>query len=121
MHSEISIFPLRGNKRNIKNYARAIAEMNWRSSNAYAMAYNLHNEVVWCVCAGDVDCIKDIEFSDAVRVEIYDHGNCGNFKTEFVYVDSYKYLKCYLDALEKAKSEYNVDYNIIFNHLDNNH
>lgn len=116
--TQVSIFKLNGNKKAIKEYAKLICGM---PTNAYVMALNKENEIVWCFQGSneehEVD--EDVTWEDVARVEIYDHTLlCPNeevTKFEQVYVNSQKALNGYIEEAKRAESEYNETYEVVNN------
>lgn len=108
MKTEVYIFNLNGNRAAVRNYANTIASMSASNCNAYAMAFNKDNEILWTVQAGDnLDEVKvSINWQGVRRVEIYDHSVDGTYKTEQVYITSRKSLNEY--TAERSASEFVV-------------
>ena len=111
MKTEVCIFDLRGNFAAIREYAKTIASMSASASNAYVMAFDKDNEILWVIQAGDdLDEVKAaIDWRGVRRVEIYDHSADGQYKTEQVYVTSQKSLDAYTS--ERSADEYDVTSN----------
>lgn len=111
MKTEVCIFNLRGNFAAIREYAKTIASMSAAASNAYVMAFDKENEIVWVVQAGDdLDEVKAaIQWQGVRRVEIYDHSADCQYKTEQVYITSQKSLDAYTS--ERSADEYDVTSN----------
>lgn len=111
MKAEVCIFNLRGNFAAIREYAKTIASMSAAASNAYVMAFDKENEIVWVVQAGDdIDDLKAaIKWQGVRRVEIYDHSADGHYKTEQVYITSQKSLDAYTS--ERSANDYEVTSN----------
>lgn len=111
MKDEVCIFNLRGNFAAIREYAKTIASMSASASNAYVMAFDKDNEILWVIQAGDdLDEVKAaIDWRGVRRVEIYDHSADGQYKTEQVYVTSQKSLDAYTS--ERSADEYDVTSN----------
>ena len=97
MNTEVYIYNLNGNRAAVRDYAKTIAEMSATSSNAYVMAFDKDNEMLWTVQAGDsINEVKAaINWQGVRRVEIYDHSTDGTYKVEYVYVTSQKSLTVY--------------------------
>lgn len=97
MKTEIYIFNLNGNRAAIRDYANTIARMSVSNCNAYVMAFDKNNEILWTVQAGDdLDEVKaSINWQGVRRVEIYDHSADGTYKVEQVYITSRKSLNEY--------------------------
>lgn len=97
MKTEVYIFNLDGNRAAVRNYANTIASMSASNCNAYVMAFDKDNEILWTVQAGDdLDEVKTaINWQGVRRVEIYDHSADGTYKTEQVYITSRKSLNEY--------------------------
>lgn len=106
MTTDIFICNLNGNRAAVRDYANAIACMSAHVSNAYVMAFNKDNEILWTVQAGDdLDEVKAaINWQGVRRVEIYDHSANGAYKTEQVYITSRKSLNEY--TAERKASEF---------------
>lgn len=115
MKTDVQIYPLTGNAKVIKDYARAISELSASASNAYVMAFNSDNEEIWCIQAGsDTDELKEMSMKDVKRVEIYDHGfvsDGGTYKMEQVYVNSQKYLNEYFENVNEVGTSYGISEN----------
>ena len=97
MKTEVYIFNLDGNRAAVRDYANTIASMSTSNCNAYVMAFDKDNEILWTVQAGDdLDEVKTaINWQGVRRVEIYDHSADGTYKTEQVYITSRKSLNEY--------------------------
>ena len=96
MKTEVYIYNLDGNRAVVRDYAKTIAEMSATSSNAYVMAFDKNNEILWTVQADNLDDIDEvINWQGVRRVEIYDHSANGTYKVECVYVTSQKSLTGY--------------------------
>jgi hypothetical protein len=97
MKTEVYIFNLNGNRAAVRNYANTIASMSASTCNAYVMAFDKYDEILWTVQAGDdLDDVKaTINWQGVRRVEIYDHTIGGTYKTEQVYITSRKSLDEY--------------------------
>lgn len=97
MTTDIFICNLNGNRAAIRDYANTIASMSATNCNAYVMAFDKDNEILWTVQAGDdLDEVKAaINWQGVRRVEIYDHSANGAYKTEQVYITSRKSLNEY--------------------------
>lgn len=108
MKTEVYIFNLNGNRAAVRNYANTIASMSASNCNAYAMAFNKDNEILWTVQAGDdLDEVKtSIIWQGVRRVEIYDHSVDGTYKTEQIYITSRKSLNEY--TAERSASDFVV-------------
>lgn len=108
MKTEIYIFNLNGNRAAVRDYANTIANMSASNCNAYVMAFDKDNEILWTVQAGDdLNEVKAaINWQGVRRVEIYDHSADGTYKTEQVYITSRKSLNEY--TVERSASEFVV-------------
>lgn len=108
MKTEVYIFNLEGNRAAVRDYANTIASMNASICNAYVMAFNKDNEILWTVQAGDdLDEVKTaMNWQGVRRVEIYDHSADGAYKTEQVYITSRKSLNEY--TAERSAFEFVV-------------
>lgn len=108
MTTDIFICDLNGNRAAIRDYANTIASMSASHCNAYVMAFDKDNEILWTVQAGDdLDEVKAaINWQGVRRVEIYDHSADGTYKTEQVYITSRKSLNEY--TAERNASEFVV-------------
>ena len=97
MKTEVYIDNLNGNRAAVRDYANTIASMSASNCNAYVMAFDKDNEILWTVQAGDdIDEVKAaINWQGVCRVEIYDHSANGTYKVEYVYVTSQKSLTGY--------------------------
>ena len=115
MKTDIQIYPLTGNAKVIKDYARAISELSQGASNAYAMAFDSNDEIVWSIQAeSDEEELKAMNMKDVKRVEIYDHGFVSDgdmYKMEQVYVNSQKYLDAYFEKVNEVGTSYEVSEN----------
>lgn len=111
MKTEVCIFNLRGNFAAIREYAKTIASMSASASNAYVMAFDKEDEILWVIQAGDdLDEVKAaIKWQGVRRVEIYDHSADCQYKTEQVYITSQKSLDAYTS--ERSADEYDVTSN----------
>lgn len=111
MKTEVCIFNLRGNFAAIREYAKTIASISPAASNAYVMAFDKDNEILWVIQAGDdLDEVKAaIQWQGVRRVEIYDHSADGHYKTEQVYITSQKSLDAYTS--ERDADKYDVTSN----------
>lgn len=115
MKTEVTIETINGNKKSIRNYAYIIADMSAGSTNAYVMAFDADNDIMWTVQAGDgIETAKDMITWDGVRrVEIYDHStdmaDVNATKTEYVYITTSDSLAQYLS--ERSSDDYAVVYN----------
>lgn len=108
MKTEVYIYNLNGNRAAVRDYANTIASMSATSSNAYVMAFDKDNEMLWTVQAGDgINEVKAaINWQGVRRVEIYDHSADGTYKIEHVYITSRKSLNGYTS--ERCASEFVV-------------
>ena len=107
MKTEVYIYNLDGNRAAVRDYAKTIAEMSATSSNAYVMAFDKDNEILWTVQADSLEDINEvINWQGVRRVEIYDHSANGTYKVENVYVTSKKSLNEYTS--ERSASEFVV-------------
>lgn len=108
MKTDVYIYNLNGNRAAVRDYANTIASMNATSSNAYVMAFDADNEILWTIQAGDdLDEVKAaINWQGVRRVEIYDHSADGVYKFEYVYITSRKSLNEYTS--ERSASEFVV-------------
>ena len=108
MKTEVYIYNLDGNRAAVRDYAKTIAEMSATSSNAYVMAFDKDNAMLWTVQAGDgINEVKAaINWQGVRRVEIYDHSADGTYKVEHVYITSRKSLNGYTS--ERSASEFVV-------------
>ena len=108
MKTEVYINNLNGNREAVRDYANTIASMSASYCNAYVMAFDKDNEILWTVQAGDdIDEVKaTINWQGVRRVEIYDHSADGAYKVEFVYITSSKSLNEYTS--ERNASEFVV-------------
>ena len=107
MKTEVYIYNLNGNRAAVRDYANAIASMNATSSNAYVMAFDKNNEILWTVQADNLDSVNEvINWQGVRRVEIYDHSADGAYKFEYVYITSRKSLNEYTS--ERNASEFVV-------------
>ena len=97
MKIEVCLFTLNGNRAAVRDYANTIASISASNCNAYVMAFDKNNEILWTVQAGDdIDEVKAaINWQGVRRVEIYDHSVDGAYKTEQVYITSRKSLNEY--------------------------
>lgn len=85
MKTEVYIYNLDGNRAVVRDYANTIAEMSATSSNAYVMAFDKNNEILWTVQVDNLDDINEvINWQGVRRVEIYDHSVNGSYKVEYV-------------------------------------
>lgn len=100
--NSLTLYPLSGNADAIKDYADTIARFcNANNSNAYVMAFDDNNEILWCVQAGDEDSLEDCKLtSEVARVEIYDHSPLSDFDTEF---GGWKFEQVYLRAGKRGQ------------------
>lgn len=114
MNTEVYIYNLNGNRAAVRSYANTIAEASASSSNAYVMAFDKDNEILWTVQADNLDDINEvINWQSVRRVEIYDHSTNGTYKVEYVYVTSQKSLNEYTserDASDFIVVENNTQY-----------
>ena len=108
MKTEVYIYNLNGNRAAVRDYANTIASMSASNCNAYVMAFDKDNEILWVVQAGDdLDEVKAaINWQGVRRVEIYDHSADGTYKTEQVYITSRISLNGYTS--ERSASEFVV-------------
>lgn len=108
MKTEVYIFNLNGNRCAVRDYANIIASMSASNCNAYVMAFDKDNEILWTVQAGDdLDEVKaSINWQGVRRVEIYDHSADGTYKAEQVYITSRKSLNEY--TAERSASDFVV-------------
>lgn len=108
MKTEVYIYNLNGNRAAVRDYANTIASMSASNCNAYVMAFDKDNEILWTVQAGDdIDEVKAaINWQGVRRVEIYDHSADGTYKIEHVYITSRKSLNEYTS--ERSASEFVV-------------
>ena len=108
MKTEVYINNLNGNRTAVRDYANTIASMSASNCNAYVMAFDKDNEILWTVQAGDdIDEVKAaINWQGVRRVEIYDHSVDGAYKVEYVYITSRKSLNEYTS--ERNASEFVV-------------
>lgn len=104
MKTNVCIFNLNGNRAAVRDYANIIASMNVSFFNAYVMAFDKDNEILWTVQAGDdLDEVKAaINWQGVRRVEIYDHSADGTYKIEQVYITSRKSLTEYTSERSAA-------------------
>ena len=108
MKTDVYIYNLNGNRAAVRDYANTIASMSASNCNAYVMAFDKDNEILWTVQAGDdLDEVKAaINWQGVRRVEIYDHSADGTYKIEHVYITSRKSLNDYTS--ERSASEFVV-------------
>ena len=107
MKTEVYLYNLNGNRAAVRDYANTIASMSASSSNAYVMAFDKDNEILWTVQADSLDNVNEvINWQGVRRVEIYDHSANGTYKVENVYVTSKKSLNEYTS--ERSASEFVV-------------
>ena len=108
MKTEVYIYNLNGNRAAVRDYANTIASMSASNCNAYVMAFDKDNEILWTVQAGDdLDEVKAaINWQGVRRVEIYDHSADGTYKMEHVYITSRISLNEYTS--ERSASEFVV-------------
>lgn len=107
MKTEVYIYNLYGNRSVVRDYAKTIAEMSATSSNAYVMAFDKNNEILWTVQADNLyDVNEVINWQGVRRVEIYDHSANGTYKVEYIYITSRKSLTDYTS--ERNASEFLV-------------
>ena len=108
MKTEVYIYNLNGNRAAVRDYANTIASMSASNCNAYVMAFDKDNEILWTVQAGDdIDEVKAaINWQGVRRVEIYDHSADGTYKIEHVYITSRISLNEYTS--ERSASEFVV-------------
>lgn len=100
-NNSLTLNPISGNADAIKDYADTIARFcNANSSNAYVMAFDDDNEILWCVQAGDEDSLEDCKLtSEVARVEIYDHSPVCYAETE----SFWKFEQVYLRAGKRGQ------------------
>ena len=114
MKTEVYIYKLDGNRAVVRDYAKTIAEMSATNSNAYVMAFDKNNEILWTVQADNLESVnKVINWQGVRRVEIYDHSANGTYKVEYVYVTSQKSLTGYTserDAFDFIVVENNTQF-----------
>ena len=108
MKTDVYIYNLNGSRAAVRDYANTIASMSASNCNAYVMAFDKDNEILWTVQAGDdLDEVKAaINWQGVRRVEIYDHSADGTYKIEHVYITSRKSLNEYTS--ERSASEFVV-------------
>ena len=108
MKTDVYLYNLNGNRTAVRDYANTIASMSASNCNAYVMAFDKDNEILWTVQAGDdIDEVKAaINWQGVRRVEIYDHSSDGKYKVEHVYITSRKSLTEYTS--ERSASEFVV-------------
>ena len=107
MKTEVYLYNLNGNRAAVRDYANTIASMSASSSNAYVMAFDKDNEILWTVQADNIDDVDEvINWQGVRRVEIYDHSADGTYKVEHVYITSRKSLNGYTS--ERSASEFVV-------------
>lgn len=107
MKTEVYIYNLDGNRAVVRDYAKTIAGMSATSSNAYVMAFDKDNEILWTVQADNFDDVNEvINWQGVRRVEIYDHSANGAYKVEYIYVTSQKSLTGYTS--ERNSSDFIV-------------
>lgn len=108
MKTDVYIYNLNGNRAAVRDYANTIASMSASNCNAYVMAFDKDNEILWTVQAGDdIDEVKAaINWQGVRRVEIYDHSADGTYKMEHVYITSRISLNEYTS--ERSASEFVV-------------
>lgn len=107
MKTDVYIYNLDGNRAVVRDYAKTIAEMSATSSNAYVMAFDKDNEILWTVQANNIEDVDEIlNWQGVRRVEIYDHSANGTYKVEYIYVTSRKSLTEYTS--ERNASEFLV-------------
>lgn len=108
MKTDVYIYNLNGNRAAVRDYANTIASMSASNCNAYVMAFDKDNEILWTVQAGDdIDEVKAaINWQGVRRVEIYDHSVDGTYKMEHVYITSRISLNEYTS--ERSASEFVV-------------
>ena len=108
MKTDVYIYNLNGNRAAVRDYANTIASMSASNCNAFVMAFDKDNEILWTVQAGDdLDEVKAaINWQGVRRVEIYDHSADGTYKIEHVYITSRKSLNEYTS--ERSASEFVV-------------
>ena len=101
-NNSLILYPLSGNADAIKGYADTIARFfNANNSNAYVMAFDDDNEILWCVQAGDEDSLEDCKLtSEVARVEIYDHSSICHAEAEGGF---WKFEQVYLRAGKRGQ------------------
>lgn len=101
-NNSLILYPLSGNADAIKGYADTIARFfNANNSNAYVMAFDDDNEILWCVQAGDENSLEDCKLtSEVTRVEIYDHSSICHAETEGGF---WKFEQVYLRAGKRGQ------------------
>lgn len=111
MKTEVTFYNLRGNLAAIRDYAKVIASMSPANCNAYVMAFDKNDEILWVIQAGDdIDEVKAaINWKGVSRVEIYDHSLDGKYKYESVFVTSRKSINAYTS--ERTADEFTVTAN----------
>ena len=103
MNTEVYIYNLNGSRAAIRSYANTIAEVSASSSNAYVMAFDKNNEILWTVQTVNLEDVNEIiNWKGVCRVEIYDHSVDGSYKVEHVYVTSKKSLNEYTSERNAA-------------------
>ena len=119
MKTEVYIYNLNGNRAAVRDYANTIASMSASNCNAYVMAFDRDNEILWTVQAGDdIDEVKAaINWQGVRRVEIYDHSADGAYQVEYVYITSRKSLNEYTS--ERSASDFVVIGNTTQDTADN--
>lgn len=118
MKTEVYIYNLNGNRAEVRDYAKTIASMDYRVCNAYVMAFDADDEILWTVQADSLDDINEvINWQGVRRVEIYDHSANGTYKVENVYVTSQKSLDRYTS--ERSADDYDVKSNTTPYTVDN--
>lgn len=117
--TQVSIFKLNGNKKEIKEYAENICGNPF--TNAYVMAFDKNNDICWCFQGSneESEVLEDMTWEDVVRVEIYDHTlPCqgeGVTRFEQVYVNTKKALTPFFEEAERAYSEFGGSYEVVSN------
>lgn len=96
MATEIKIFPLCGNKKDVRLYARLIAEQNPDHINAYVRAFDRNENVIWEIVPGDNGKQESVDFSMVKRVEVGNHTD-SEHRIERTYITTKKSLTRYLD------------------------
>lgn len=106
MNTEVYISDLNGNRAAVRSYAHTIAEVSASSSNAYVMAFDKDNQILWTVQSVNLEDVNEIiNWKGVCRVEIYDHSVDGSYKVEHVYVTSKKSLNEYTSERNAADFE----------------
>lgn len=107
MKTDVYIYNLDGNRAVVRDYAKTIAEMSATSSNAYVMAFDKDNAILWTVQADTLEDVDEIiNWKGVRRVEIYDHSANCTYKVEYIYITSRKSFTEYTS--ERNASEFLV-------------